>query len=180
MNKTFDKIGEWTNSLTDRLTEMRFWDVEESKTSLKVHLALAMKDCLTIQISETKRKLNQAKILIANCGGQNQQKYTADLIKLKEQYQEEIATLRQIEPIIRKDEKFRILSRLVGERFGFEILEELKRATKTEMNVIVECGNKPTENAYQRGVRETKERLKSEFEKQNLKVALTILENTGV
>lgn len=53
-----DKIDSWTESLAERLIEIRFFNVAEIKTSLKVHFKSAMMDCLKMQITntETERK----------------------------------------------------------------------------------------------------------------------------
>lgn len=53
-----DIIDSWTESLTERLIEIRFFNVAEIKTSLKVHFKIAMLECLKMQITnaETERK----------------------------------------------------------------------------------------------------------------------------
>lgn len=177
MNKTHDVITEWVDTLSDRLTDIRFWDVEEIKTALKVHLAIAMKECLTIQISETRRKINQMKVLIAGCGGQNQNRYQGELIKLKEIAKEELDALNQANAIVRKDEKFRILALFVAQRFGGEVLEELKCEVKKEMGIVLENKEgQSTDNAFQRATKETREEFKTKLEAAGMTDAIKLLD----
>jgi phosphoenolpyruvate synthase/pyruvate phosphate dikinase len=51
-----DKIDSWSESLTVRLIEMRFIDIDEIKTVLKTHLKLGMIDLLKMQITDTERE----------------------------------------------------------------------------------------------------------------------------
>lgn len=64
-----DKIDSWTESLTERLIEIRFFDVSEIKTSLKVHFKSAMLDCLKIQISQTQAEFDEIRYAINNFKG---------------------------------------------------------------------------------------------------------------
>lgn len=178
MNKTHDKISEWTDTLAERLTEIRFLDMEEMKLALKVHLAMAMKDCLDIQVPETQKKINRIKILLSNNPGKEHGKYQAELVKLKEQAHQELITQRNTTAIIRKDEKFKILAALVGERFGNEVLEEFKRKVKDQLNIVTvpdDNGGRPA-NAYDRGVTDTLQRLRGTFEANGLWDAMKYLE----
>ncbi len=178
MNKTHDKISEWTESLSERLTEIRFWDAAEMKMALKVHLALAMKDCLEVQVPETQKKINTVKIILSNNPGKEQGKYQAELIKLREQARQETETLKQATAIIRKDEKFKIFALLVGQRFGNEVLEEMKLELKTRMNIetVPDPDKVRTgENAYERGVNETMMKLRALFEENGLWDAIKYL-----
>ena len=64
-----DKIDSWTESLTKRLIEIRFFDVAEIKTSLKVHFKSAMLDCLKMQISQTQAELDKIRYTLNNYKG---------------------------------------------------------------------------------------------------------------
>ena len=54
-----DKIDSWTESLTERLIEIRFFDVAEIKTSLKMHFKMAMLDSLKMQITQTQAEFEE-------------------------------------------------------------------------------------------------------------------------
>lgn len=54
-----DKIDSWIESLTERLIEIRFFDVAEIKASLKTHFKIAMMDSLKMQISQTQFELDE-------------------------------------------------------------------------------------------------------------------------
>lgn len=62
-----DKIDSWAEALTERLIEIRFIDVAEIKTSLKMHFKIAMLDSLKLQIrnTETERKQKIERLQIA-------------------------------------------------------------------------------------------------------------------
>ena len=62
-----DKIDSWVSSLVGRIIEIRYVDIEEMKTSLKVHFKMAMMDSLKMQITNTERerKENIKKLKIA-------------------------------------------------------------------------------------------------------------------
>ena len=180
MNKSYDKINEWTETLANRLLEIRFWDKEEIKTALSVHLAMAMKECLEIQMDDTRRQINQAKIKIAGCGGVNQQRFQADLVKLKGKMTEEHQLLLETKSIIRKDEKYRVMCLIVAEKYGGDALEYLKSKVKLSMNGFTEnkSGDHLPDNAYSRGTKDLKQKLKEQFESKGMASAIEILEQT--
>jgi len=179
MNVSHDKISEWSETLTKRLLEIRFFDAEEIKTILSIHLAMGMKNCLEVQTSETLRKLNQIKIKIQNCGGVNQNKLQAELTILKQKHCEEARALTQVTAIVRKDEKYNIMCMIVANRFGDDIYEEIKAELKLKMDgfKVNKNGEHLPESGFKRGRRELIDELKKEFENKGMIDGVDILEN---
>lgn len=87
MDKINSKINEWSKSLAERLTEIHFYDLDEMKTALAVHIKSALYDCLKEQIPETERRLNQLKIRQAGRG--NTLPLQAEIIAMKQKRKEE-------------------------------------------------------------------------------------------
>ncbi len=81
------KVETWSESLANRLIEIRFVDVEEMKSAIKTHIKASLYDCLRAQIPETERKLNQLKIRQA--GGGNTLPLQAEIIAMKQKRKEE-------------------------------------------------------------------------------------------
>ena len=54
-----DKIDAWTESLTERLVEIRFFDVAEMRAALKTHFKMAMVDSLNMQILQTQIEFDE-------------------------------------------------------------------------------------------------------------------------
>ena len=86
-NKINNKINSWSKSLAERITEIRFIDIDEMKVAIATHLKQAMYDCLREQIPETEKKLNQLKI--RTTGGGNNQHIIAEIIATKQKLKEE-------------------------------------------------------------------------------------------
>lgn len=135
MAKIEEEIEQWSIKLSARLSEIKIWDVSEIKAILNSYLTMAMKDCLNTQTSETKNKINQTKILIANCEGRNQQKYQSQLIKLKADLHQESKLLNDVSAIIRKKDKYSIMCKLIFDKFGKDVLEELKENVKKQIEI---------------------------------------------
>lgn len=104
---------------------------------------MAMDDCMKIQLSDTKRKIDHQKMLIANCGGVNQNKLQGELVALKLKASEEFRLMQDVQQIKRKDEKFKILNKIIFDRFGKDVLEELKLETKNRYELLLKQDEKP-------------------------------------
>jgi len=83
------KINLWVNSLTNRLIEIRLFDVKDIKTSLSVHFKQAMTDCLKEQLTENEVEYNKLKLKLPNLFGQQKQSLQAELSLLKEKIKKE-------------------------------------------------------------------------------------------
>lgn len=86
-NKINNKILSWSKSLAERITDIRFIDINEMKLVIATHLKQAMYDCLRDQIPETEKKLNQLKIRVS--GGGNNQKTISEIVTYKQRLKEE-------------------------------------------------------------------------------------------
>ena len=64
-----ERIDIWVESLTERLIEIRFFDVEKIKVSLKSHFKMAMMDSLKIQISKTEAERNEKILMLKTAKG---------------------------------------------------------------------------------------------------------------
>lgn len=117
-------IDEWSESLTEKILDVRFFDVEKIKIILSTQLKLAIVEILNVQVPETKRKLNQAKIIAANSGS-GQLKLSADVIKLKEQFQKEYTLQQHLNHEIKKETKYSIFHDLCFEKFGKEAMKSI-------------------------------------------------------
>lgn len=87
MDKINIKIEQWSKSLAERISELNFYNLNEMKTVLSVHIKSALYDCLKEQIPETERKLNQLKIRLM--GGGSQEDIKAEIITMKQKRKEE-------------------------------------------------------------------------------------------
>ena len=82
-----EKIEEWSISLSDRIIEIRLFDIDQLRVSIKAHLKAAMYDCLRLQIPETERKLNELKSLI--CNGKNVKTIEQKIIETRQSLKEQ-------------------------------------------------------------------------------------------
>lgn len=85
--KINQKIDFWSKSLSERIIEMKFVDVNEINSIISIYLKGAMYDCLREQIPETQRKLNELKIKTSKNG--NKQVDVRELISVKQKLKEE-------------------------------------------------------------------------------------------
>jgi hypothetical protein len=83
MNEEQKLIDHWSESLTDRLLEVRYVDVDVMKKAIKTHFKAALFDLLKVQLSETHEQLSAAKEQYALSQGTNNYHIQAELVKLK-------------------------------------------------------------------------------------------------
>ncbi len=82
-------IDYWSKNLTERLVEIRFIDIDDMKAAIRVHVKSALSACLKVQLSETKRKLDEVKDHYVNYGGGRNNHIQAEIISLKQKLKEE-------------------------------------------------------------------------------------------
>lgn len=92
-----DKINSWVDSLTKRLIEIRFFHVEDIKTSLRVHFKQAMIECLKEQITQNEVRYNKLKLSLPYLYGQKKQKLQSELTLLKEKIKKENRLYSQLD-----------------------------------------------------------------------------------
>lgn len=71
-----DKIDYWSKSLAERISEIRFLNLEDMSTAIKANLKMAMMDCLKAQLSATEKQRNEIKKNLYNLKG-DQRAYRA-------------------------------------------------------------------------------------------------------
>jgi hypothetical protein len=89
MSEENELIDSWAKSLCERLIEIRFIDLEEMKAALVVHMKSALFDCLKVQISDTRRKLDETKKQYVNHGGGKNNHIQSEIISLKQRLKQE-------------------------------------------------------------------------------------------
>lgn len=82
-------IEQWSESLAERIVEIRFIDLKEMKSAISAHIKAALFDCLKVQITETMRKLAETKKHYVNYGGGKNNHIQAEIISLKQKLKEE-------------------------------------------------------------------------------------------
>lgn len=95
-------ISYWSESLSERLVEIRFIDIDEMKAAMKVHLKSALFDCLKIQLPDVEKKLIEAKRNYVTNGGGRNNHIQDEIIALKAQLKEKnklLSTLEKFERI---------------------------------------------------------------------------------
>lgn len=97
MNPVEELIDFWAKSLSDRLIEIRFIDIDEMKASIKVHLKSALFDCLKVQLPQTEQKLIEIKKkYVSHVGGSNNH-IQSEIIHLKQKLKEENKLLAHLD-----------------------------------------------------------------------------------
>jgi hypothetical protein len=82
-----DKISEWADSLTERVTQIRIVNVDEIRASISTHIKAALYDCLYEQIPESEKELNKLKTdLLKGC---NTEYIKSKIISAKEKLKKE-------------------------------------------------------------------------------------------
>ncbi len=94
-----ENIEVWANSLTERVIEIKHFDVEQMKTSIATHIKLALHDCLKMQISETEKKLVSMKVIMGHWAGGSQEEIKSRIVKLKAELKEQNKARSEIEQI---------------------------------------------------------------------------------
>jgi len=84
-----DKIDSWAQYLTERLIEIRLFDVAEIKTSIKMHLKMAMMDSLKLQISQTQLELDEIRYAMNSYKGHERAQKMKRLGELRIQFKAE-------------------------------------------------------------------------------------------
>ncbi len=92
MSTENELIEYWANNLAERVIEIRFIDMNEMKSAISVHIKSALFDCLKMQVSETRKKLDEHKKQI-QLGGSPNKHVHANIISLKQKLKEENQTL---------------------------------------------------------------------------------------
>lgn len=82
-----DKIKEWATGLAVRLTEIRFYEIEQMTVAIQTHIKAAIYDCLKYQIPEIERERNS--IIQQIKGGENQKHIESKLAKINERIKEQ-------------------------------------------------------------------------------------------
>lgn len=129
------KIDLWAESFVNRIMEVRLFDPLEIRQILKTQMKLSFYEILESQISETKRKLNQAKIIAAN-SGKHQLSRASDVIKLKEKFQKEHNLKTELQAIKKKErdnKKLLLFHDICFEKFGKEVMIELDAEFKKRL-----------------------------------------------
>lgn len=97
MQNVEEIINHWAESLSERLVEIRFIDIDEMKASMKVHLKSALFDCLKIQISQTEKKLIEAKKRFTQSFGSPNNHIQNEIISLKAKTKEQQKLMSALE-----------------------------------------------------------------------------------
>lgn len=97
MNNVEDIINYWAENLSERLVEIKFIDIDEMKASMKVHLKSALFDCLKIQLSETEKKLVEAKRKFTQTIGRSNNHIQDEIISLKAKTKEQWKLMSELE-----------------------------------------------------------------------------------
>ncbi len=92
-----DLINYWSEALSERLIEIRYIDMDEMKAAMTVHFKSALVDCLKIQISETEKKLVEAKLNYQNYGGGKNNYIQIEIIGLKKKLKEQNKLFYELE-----------------------------------------------------------------------------------
>lgn len=90
-------IQYWSTSLSERLIEIRFVDVDDMKAAMSSHLRSALFDCLKIQLPETEKKLNEAKRKYVSKHAGNTKIIQKEIIDLKAKLKEQNKLLHTLE-----------------------------------------------------------------------------------
>lgn len=124
------KLDLWVNSLSEKLIDLRFFEVEEVKIKLRSHFLFAIRELLQIQVKETDKKIFQAKLKLDNCQGYQQQKIQTELSILNKQKKEQELLKREAAMSINKDLRFKILHDVCFELYGKEKMIEIDSEVK--------------------------------------------------
>ena len=89
MSNVENLIDQWSKSLSERLIEIRFIDIDDMKAAMKVHLKSAIFDCLKIQLPDTEQALIAAKNHYVTYGGGSNNHIQSNIITLKQKLKEE-------------------------------------------------------------------------------------------
>lgn len=89
MSEIENQISFWSSSLSERLLEIRFIDIDEMKAAMSVHLKSALYDCLNIQTSDIEKKLIDAKKRYVSSGGGKNNHIQGEIIQLRAKLKEQ-------------------------------------------------------------------------------------------
>lgn len=120
-------IEKWASNLTDRIVEIRYFDVAEIKTNLKLHLAMGMAECLSVQISELDKEIDVLKVEIYNYTGKKRIEMQNRLCTLKSERHEKNTLLTNAKFIRDRHENLRSMYEAIFQEYGKDELNRLKQ-----------------------------------------------------
>ena len=114
-------ISKWAHNLSERLVEIRFWDVDEMKAAMKVHLRETMRDCLKLKLSEVERERTKLirKQTDPYTSGKAKQRITHEIAVLNLERKQ---TIRLMEDM-RDRRKLEALKDFIELKFGSDVLK---------------------------------------------------------
>ena len=110
-------IEKWSESLSERIIEIRFIDKDEMKKAITAHVKAALFDCIKMQVSETGKKLKEAKLHYIEYGGGNNNHIQSEIISLKIKLKEE----RKFANYLVEENKYAELKKWVVNNHGLSL-----------------------------------------------------------